>query len=215
MEPILERGHHTKVATTTPQAPEQVWVLTRTGREKLAICCDNICREYVVAAEAVLAHEPAKATTQGEAGHPRGGNDPTSAREAERLGFAVILTPRQTRLGTRRALGRIDPHALHPRQVNHEATIADCVAGDVMPASTYGHQKLVGAGKIHGVNNIGHPSASGDQCRSFVDHPVPDLAGVIIAGVAGTEQLAPQARLECFESYIVDRRVCTNSCGHV
>src|SRR5216684_2381983 len=114
MDPILERGHHTKVATATPQAPEEVWVLTRTGREKLPISRDNICREQVVATEAVLAHEPAKAPTQ-----------------------------RETRLGTRRAFGRIDSHALHPRQVNHETTIADGVAGDVMPTSTYGHQQRV------------------------------------------------------------------------
>ena len=46
-------------------------------------------------------------------------------------------------LGMRRAFGRIDPHALHPRQVNDEATIADGVAGDVMTASAHGHQQIV------------------------------------------------------------------------
>ena len=129
--------------------------------------------------------------------------------------LAVILAPREARLGTRRAFGRIDPHALHPRQVNHEATIADSVAGDVMTASAHGHQQIVATGKVHRGHDIGHSSTAGDQRRPFVDHPIPDLAGVIIAGVTGTEQLAPQARLECFENGIVDRRICPKGCGHV
>ena len=42
--------------------------------------------------------------------------------------------------------------------------------------------------KIDGIDDIGNPAASGDQCRSFINHPVVDPPRVVVARVARLEQ---------------------------
>jgi len=50
---ILEGGDDTKVPAAAQHAPEQVRVLRDAGREELAVGCDEIDREEIVAGQAV------------------------------------------------------------------------------------------------------------------------------------------------------------------
>ena len=49
--------------------------------------------------------------------------------------------------------------------------------------------RLFARPKLTAVNDIGDAGAAGDESRPFVDARVPDLAGVIIAGVLRLEHL--------------------------
>ena len=53
IEPELEGSHHAKVAPTTTDGPEEVWVLDVTCDPHLAVGSDEIDREQVVADQAV------------------------------------------------------------------------------------------------------------------------------------------------------------------
>jgi hypothetical protein len=52
------------------------------------------------------------------------------------------------------------------------------------------------ASEVHRGDDIGDPSAAGDERRFLVDHAVPDLAGLVVALVAGSDQLALQPGLQ-------------------
>ena len=66
--------------------------------------------------------------------------------------------PVAARLRVRGALHRIHKHPLHRRQVDHEAAVADCVAGYIMPAAAHRYQQVVGAGKVNRRNHIRRPT---------------------------------------------------------
>ncbi len=70
------------------------------------------------------------------------------------------------------------------RQIDHQAAIADGVAGNVVAAAAHGDEKSVFPGKIHGGDDVGGADATHDQAGPPVDHGIPDAACVIVGGVA-------------------------------
>ena len=113
MNSILERRDDAKIAAAAPQAPEEVRVLIRTGRQKLPVGDNEIRRQQVVAAETVLPHQPAEAAAQGQSGNAGRRDDPAGAGQSKGLCLMVVFAPGEPCLRARRAPGRIDPHAFH------------------------------------------------------------------------------------------------------
>src|SRR6266487_6342309 len=70
---------------------------------------------------------------------------------------------------------------------------------------------MVGAGKVDRVDHVGDASAAGDECGPLVDIAIPDLTGLIVACITGTEQGAPQAGLESLYGGLV--KDCVSSSG--
>src|SRR5262249_26123756 len=87
-------------------------------------------------------------------------------------------------------------------------------ARDVVAAAPDRYQELVRAREIDGLDHIGDPSTTGDEGGLAVDHAIPDGAGLIIAGVARTEQWATQAGLEPLHSGLVKDGVCAAGGGN-
>ena len=158
----------------------------------------------VVTGESVLAHKPTEAAAKCESRDANSGKVDPGICQTEDLCLVIEFTPRDTSLSAGRAPQRIDTNALHPRQVNDDAPVANGVTSDVVTATTHGHQELVGASKIDGVDDVGHSSALDDHCGVFVDHPVPNLADLVAVVIAGTEQLPTQARLELLDRRFLD-----------
>src|SRR6202043_1586306 len=73
---------------------------------------------------------------------------------------SVVFAPSQASLGPRGARLRIDPYALHRRQVDHQPALAHGVAGDVVAAAAHREQEPVGAGKTHRRDDVGRPGAA-------------------------------------------------------
>lgn len=101
--------------------------------------------------------------------------------------------------GARRAALGIDPYAFHPRQVDHQAAVADRATGDIVAAAAHRHQKLVRTGEVDAIDDIGNPMTACDQCGPAVDHAVPDLAGIVVAGPTRAAQRSLQRRFEILD----------------
>jgi hypothetical protein len=68
----------------------------------------------------------------------------------------------------------------HSRQIDHQATVADRIAGDVMTASPYGDEQIVFATEIHRRDDVGGAGTSDDNRGATVDHSIPDTSGLIV-----------------------------------
>src|SRR5271168_473701 len=90
MKLVLERGNDTEIAAAAAQAPEQIRMLIGARSQKLSVGGDDVSRQQVVAAETMLAHQPAEATAQSQPGDAGGRHDAAGAGKAEGLAFAVV-----------------------------------------------------------------------------------------------------------------------------
>src|SRR5439155_25994921 len=118
--------------------------------------------------------------------------------EAERLGLAVELAPRDSTLSAHGAPDGIDPNTLHQGQVDHQPAVADAGAREAVGAAAYGHEQRVVTGEVDGAEGVGHPDGAADQAWPPLDIGVPNLAGLGIARIVGSDELAAQALLELF-----------------
>ncbi len=111
----------------------------------------------------------------------------------------VELTPGYAGLCAGRAVPGIDADTLHARKVDDQSTVAHRIAADIVAATANSYEQTVRLSKIDAVNHVGNSGAVDNQCRALVDHAVPDLAGVVIARVARTQQFTEQAGFEIFD----------------
>jgi hypothetical protein len=88
----------------------------------------------------------------------------------ESLGFVVEFPQLDTGLGAGRAPERIDAHAFHLGQVDHETSVTKGVARNAVPTPSDCHQQVVGAGKIDGLDHVGHASTADNQGWPFDNH---------------------------------------------
>ena len=114
VEFVLEARHDAEVAAAAPQGPEQVGVLRRVGRQEAAVGRDDAGRAEGVAAEPVLAPQPAHPAAQRQPGDARLGDDAHRGGEAVGLRRAVQLADGDARLrvdAARRGVYADVPHA--------------------------------------------------------------------------------------------------------
>jgi hypothetical protein len=192
VQAVLEGGDDAEVAAASPEAPEEVRVLALAGAHEARVGRHHVRGHQVVAGQAEAAIEPADAAAEREARDAGGRDHAAGRRQAERLGLAVELAPRHAGPGPRGPVHRVDPDALHGRQVDHEATVAHGAAGDVVAAAPHGHEHVVLAREAHGGQDVGDAGAARDERRAPVDHGVVDGAGRVVAGVAGPQQAATE-----------------------
>jgi hypothetical protein len=81
MQPEQEGGDDAEVASPAADGPEEVGILVRAGAYLLAARENDVGFEQVVDRKPAFAGQMAEAAAQGEATHPRRGDDPTRRRE--------------------------------------------------------------------------------------------------------------------------------------
>src|SRR5262245_19304025 len=108
MEAELERGDHAEIAAAAPQRPEQIGVLVLGRPQQLALGRYDVYSEQVVDREALLSHQPADATAEGEPGDSGMAHDSAGGGEAVRLCLVVDVAPQRTTLHPGPAAGGID-----------------------------------------------------------------------------------------------------------
>lgn len=202
----LERGHHPEVAAAAAHGPEEVGVLVRAGGPQPAIGGDDVDRDEVVAAEAMLSAQMAVAAAQREARDPGGRDVAVRRGEAEDLRLAIDIAPGRATSDAHRARARIDANAAHRGQVDHQAAIADGAPGDVVPPAAHRDRQVMVAREIDRCDDVGSAGAAGDHAGMPVDHAVPDAAGRVVVRVAGAQQLAAQIVAKWLDRCIVDQR---------
>src|SRR5581483_7743051 len=97
-----------------------------------------------------------------------------------------------TRLDHGATSPRVDLDLLHERQIDHETVVADGVAGDVVPAAAHCDEQLLLASELHGLADIASGFAASDQRRFAIDHPVPDLARLVVAWISGKKDVSSE-----------------------
>src|SRR5262249_17306482 len=98
---------------------------------------------------------------------------------------------------TRTVRRGINPDLAQAGEVDDDAAVTDGPSGDVVAAATDRQEQVVLPREIHRVDHVGDTGAADDQGRAPVDHGVVDLAGRVVAGVAGPDHRAAQPRCEC------------------
>ena len=84
-----------------------------------------------------------------------------------------------------------------------------------MRATAHGHQQVVVTGEVDGLDDVSHPSGTGNQARSPIDIAVPHLAGLGIAVIAGSDELTAQALLECSDIGFLQDGIHPAEGGHL
>ena len=193
MEAELKRGDHAEVAAAASQRPEQVGVLILGRAQQLAVGRHDVDRKQIVDGEAVLAHQPADATTEREPGDAGVTHDSAGGGQTVRLRLVIDVAPQRTTLHPGPAVGGIDSHAPHRREVDDDPVVANGGAGHVVASTPYGDLQIVVAGETYGRDHVGGPDASGDQARAPVDGAVPDCTGAVVVGVLGADHPASES----------------------
>ena len=181
VQAVFERGDDAEVPAAAAHTPEQIGVDTLARGHELAVGRDEIDREQVVDGGAVLAHQPADAPAERQAGDAGVGDDPAHGRQPEKLRLAVELAPEHAGLRPRRPRLRVDSDALHRREVDYQPPIADRVPADAVTTGTHRDQEIALARETHRRDHIGHARAAGDVGRTAVNSPIPDPAGSVVA----------------------------------
>src|SRR5687767_15600780 len=100
-------------------------------------------------------------------------HDSAGSGQTVRLRLVVYVTPQRTTLHPGPALGGIDSHAPHRREVDDDPVVANGGARHVVASAPYGDLQIVVAGGTHRRDHVGGSDASGDQARAPVDGTVP------------------------------------------
>jgi hypothetical protein len=77
-----------------------------------------------------------------------------------------------------------------PCEIDDHAAVVGGVPGHVVTAAPHRQQNAFLPGKVHGGDDVRGMVGLDDQGRVAVDHPVPHFARLLIAGVAGEEQIS-------------------------
>ena len=155
---------------------------------------DELDRPEAVHREAVLAHEPAEAAAEGESPDARRRDDAPGAGQAVELGLAVVVAPGRPTLGPRPVAARVDVHAAHGGEVDHEAAVTDRVAGHIVAPAADGDLEAAVTGEAHRRLDIGGALAADHQGGPAVDQPVVDPPGVLVGRVGRREDGAGDLR---------------------
>ena len=102
VERELEGNHHSKIAATAPERPEEVRVLVGARRQQPAVRDYDFGRDEVVDAEPVAAPQPADAAREREPRDTGVGDQPAGCGEPVRLRCLVDVAPYRAALDARR-----------------------------------------------------------------------------------------------------------------
>jgi hypothetical protein len=204
VEAELELGDDAEVAAAAAQAPEQVLILGLACPHELAIGGHEVDRLQLVDREPVLAHQPPDAAAEREPGDSGVGDDPGWGGQPERLRLPIELAEKNTRLRSRRARLRIDPDALHRRQVEDDAALANRQTREAVPATPDGDREAGRSGEPHRGDHVGRAGAARDERGEAIYRSVPDLALLVVGRIPGSNELSAKGTLEFAQSRLIE-----------
>src|SRR5262249_49341239 len=100
--------------------------------------------------QAVLAHQLANATAEGQSGNAGRRDHAAWGGELEKLCLAVEIVQGRACLSLNPAVAGVDVDALHGREIDHDTVVADGVACDVVAAAADCHEQRIASSKPDG-----------------------------------------------------------------
>jgi hypothetical protein len=125
------------------------------------------------------------------------GDDPAGCGEAKGLRPAIQLPPKQPWLAPHGAGFGIYLDAFHSGQIHDDAIVANAAPGNTMTATADRERQACLSSELDAGDYVSQPATPHDEGWSTVNHAVPDLAGLIVAGIP-----APK----CRTTYPVNKR---------
>ncbi len=193
MQRELQLGDHAEVPATAPQCPEQVSVLVFAGPHQLTFGGHHFGGQQVVASQSVLADKVPDAAAQREPADPGRGNQAARGGQAVRLGLVVELPPGRAALRECPPAARVHAHRRHRRKIEHDTAVAGGEPGNAVRAAADRHRQPFTAGELDPADHVGDSRTAQNKRGMLVDRPVPDLPGVLVAGVSRGDHRAEHA----------------------
>ncbi len=175
------------------------------GAHHRALGRDDLHRHDVVAGVAEAARQVAETAAHREPADAGGRDEAEHGGQAVQLRLAVDIAQCAAGLRARGVRLRVDPHATHQRQVDHQAAFAYRQAGDVVAATPNRDQQIVLARESKCLHDVHAADAAHDQAGTAVDHAVPDLARLVVGGRAAVEHGAAEVGPEGLQRIGRDR----------
>ena len=97
--------------------------------------------------------------------------------------LAIELAERDAWLYANAARCWIDVNALHPRQIDHQAAVAQRAPAHIVSAAAYGDEQPVLTREANRGNHIRQAGAAGDQPGALVDAGIPYASGGVVVGI--------------------------------
>ncbi len=117
---------------------------------------------------------------------------PAGTHEPVLLGGAVDLAEQRAAADGGAAGHRVDAHPVETAEVDHEPVVADAVAGHRVAAGADRDRQVVRARVADRGGDVLRRDGARDQRGAPVVHGVPDPAQLVVAVVAGPDDLAPE-----------------------
>ena len=184
-EPELEAGHDTEVAAAATHGPEEVAVLRLARRDDTAVGGHDLDRHERVDGQAVLAHEPADAATEGQPGDADAAGVAEWGRETVGAGRGRVLAGGQARLRPGETSLGVDVQALHGAEVEDDAAVARAVAGEAVRAAADRQLEAGVAREQHRPDDVRRAGGPHDQRGVPIVVPVLDEPRDVVAFVVG------------------------------
>jgi hypothetical protein len=188
VESEFEGRHDAEVPAAAAKRPEQIRVLRDAGAHQFARRGHEVDGEEVVDRQSVLPAQPAEAAAEREPRDSRRRVDPQRGRESEGLSLPIEIGEPGARLDARGPRRGIDPHRRHPRQIEHQSSVAHRVSGDVVPSAADRQEQVVPRREADGLENVRRPDGAYDRRGAPVDHRVPDRPRFVVPRLAGKEE---------------------------
>jgi hypothetical protein len=183
MDLVLQPCRDAKVAAAAPHGPEQIGMLFGAGPDDVAGGGDELDGAEVVDGEAVLAHQPAETAAEGEPTDTGRGHDAARAREPVKLSLAVVVAPRRAALSPRAARARVDVDRPHGGQIDHETTVADGVARNVVSAAADGDLEAPLSAEANRRLDVGGAVTAGHEGRPPIDQAIVYTPRVVVSRI--------------------------------
>ncbi len=136
--------------------------------------------------------QPAHPAAEGESADAGMRDIAGGGREAVLLGCGVKRSEQRTALYPRTPSLGVDPHCAERGQVDHQPAIRHPEPEHAVPAAPDTDlETLLNRGAHRGLH-VPHARAADDELGATVHHGIPGPAGVVVAGITGSQHLTIQ-----------------------
>jgi hypothetical protein len=101
---------------------------------------------------------------------------------------------------------RVDPDALHAREIDDQGVIDDAEVGEAVTAAADREREAMLMGEGHCCRDVGGVRRADDRQRAAVDREIDEPACLVIVRVTGRNELSDELRAERVQLVVVERQ---------
>jgi len=185
VERELELGDDAEVAAAAAKRPQEISVVCHRSAHHPSVGSNDFGADKVVRRQAGKARQPADATAKGEPGDASVADEAPGHRQPVGLGGGVELGPGRAAPARRTLHVGVDMDGLHRREVDHQAAVAERVAGVVVATAPDRDFQIMFLGECQRGGNVAGGAAAHDHRRTAGDATIPDVDRIGVPSISG------------------------------